>query len=533
MFHNHGGGVVGAHDKVHAEPRRRKVAEHQARGLAAPPVRMRGRGVRQEVAVAGRRVALIVEVFGVSAVAIPFQMPLVVGLDERGFKVVMRGVRVEVDLAVVPQLVNVPHGNAGTGKRTVVVGFVAGLDEEVFPGRPGLGEAVEGVEIRAGLGVDGGDETGGQVEVNRGGPAGGALEIGAYLRRIVAGVGGAAAPGAARHQAPITHSGRPPGVVIEVGVVAQHVPVLVNKGADGQFVADVGDLIKINPFAARGQLDRAGEHPRMRPQPVAPAPAVVASVKNVQSQDPVLRVGAERGEGGENLTVVVRQGLHGFEGVFNEQAALLTGILAGVVVGGFGFGGADVNGHHVGVSQLPVGVVSEVGFDRPVVAVTGIIVAIAEVEDFGLGHGGHVVLEINQQSQPDFQAHRGPAGRGEGGAVGGGQGQGLFARLPAFGNSHALVPARESRRRLLRHGVGADAQVGLETQALRIAKMNLHAGGKQLAAILRKAGIAIGHEPLVKDNRVAVEGFENGMKFIPLAPQADGGAVGLAKRDFF
>ena len=375
------------------------VGHVEARGGAAPPVGVRGGIVIEGVGIGGRGVTQVIEILRVAAVGIALEMPEVVGLDESDLVVGVAGVGKHALVVLVAEFVDMPDGDARGGDVRVAAGFAAVFEQEILGGGAGFGVAEDFVIVGVAHGGDqGAGEAGGAGEVGGGGPAGRALEVGANEDRVgavTAGVHQAEAAGPAD---------RVVVVVINVRIAAKHVAVFMAEGAEREGAADVGDLVFGNLLAAAGKFLGRGQGPRVGPEAVGPHAAIAAGIKDIAGHDPVAAVHRQGVEGGEDFRGVIRQGLHDVDGIVDQQPALDSGVDAGIVVEAFRLRHAEVGGDGIGVGQEVVGVVPVVCLDRAVVAVSGVIVAIAKVDDVGLGDGGGVIGEVDQQGESDLVA---------------------------------------------------------------------------------------------------------------------------------
>ena len=465
-------------------------------------------------------------------------MPQAVGLHERDFVVGVGRVVGEALVVAVAQFVDEPDGDAGGGEDGVASGFLAVFDEVVFRGRSRLGEAVEGVEPGAG-GAEAGGERGRPGQLEGGRPAGGALEVGAGLDGI----------GAQRPEGHEAVESRAPGivvVVVEVGVVAEHVAVLVAEGAQLERVADVRDLVVQNGDVVGerlgGVVKSVVERPGVRPEAEVPDSPVAAGVEDVAGHGVARAVGRQRGELRGDLRRVVRQGLEDGDGVLDEEDPLFAAVLGRVVVVALGLGHADVGGDDVGVRQQAVGDVLVVLLHRAVVAEARVGVPVAEVDDVRARDRGGVVGEVDEQAEADFRARRLVCGRRERGPF---EGRGVDRRragraggrrlesglpvLPALAGAGARLPFLTPFRRAVARQDGIGAQMLWNPELGGVALPDAQGRGDEVASVVRLRGVVIAFVSGGEDDCIPLRRFEDGVEFIASTVDFDDRPVGLGE----
>ena len=237
----------------HRRPARAEMVQDHAGRCAIPPPGARAGRIAETIAIAGGRIAEVIQVLGVAAVGVVLKMPEVVRLHQGHLVVEVGGVKIGALVVFVPQFVNVPDGDACRRQTGVATALLTVLHQVILGGHTRFDVAIKLVEIGAGRG-DCRREVRAAGQFDGRSPARGAFQVSADLHRVAAG-------------AAVIHQAECPGtpvrvvaVVVNVRVAAQHVAVLVAKGAQRQRGAYVGDLVFVNLLSV-AQVNRAGQAP--------------------------------------------------------------------------------------------------------------------------------------------------------------------------------------------------------------------------------------------------------------------------------
>ena len=272
----------------------------------------------------------------------------------------------------------------------------------------------------------------------------------------------------------------------------------------------------------------------MGPQAEVPHPAVTPGKENIAGHHPAAPVHRQVAERRQDRRRVIGQRLHRGDGIRDQQPPLSPAIVGGVVVVGLGLGHPDVDRHHIAVGELVVGVVEVILLHRAVVAIGGVVIPIAEIDNLRLRDRPHRVAEINQQGQPQLLTRRRRRRRRRLRAV-------LRCRqvsqtplalqiVPALGNSHRLIPARITFQRLLPGRLGIDPDMLLPARRRRSALANYHTSRNKLPAVGRQLRVIVRLSLRIEHDRVAVQRLKHGIEFVPLAPERNLGPIRLRER---
>src|SRR5262249_28418021 len=119
--------------KCHLFPPGAEIPQFKARSTSVPPECTGGCGIREFVLISARRVPFIKWITRVSVVVIAFQIPTVIGLDQRDFIIGMNSVGHETLVVDVTQFVDMPHQNSGPGDLRIAPCYLAVLNDEILP----------------------------------------------------------------------------------------------------------------------------------------------------------------------------------------------------------------------------------------------------------------------------------------------------------------------------------------------------------------------------------------------------------------
>ena len=333
------------------------------------------------------------------------------------------------------------------------------------------------------------------------GPAGQHLHVGRRLLRI-------RVRGGRAHQTEAAHPARGAVVVVQVGPEAQHVPVLVAEGGQGQGRARAGDLVAVGRNAVGAEV-QAGA--RMGPQAAGPTAVRGPCVEAVDGVDVAVLVGVE-------LAEVHARVVQGDQGLAHHLPRARRVRRVAVVVVALGLAGAVPGDRHVvGVHQLAVRDVLEIVPHRTVVVVAGKADLVGVGVDRGRRDRGLLVVEVDQQDQaPDLAQGRGLR-------------RGLLRMQGQLG--------RLDRRGLVAYGGAApggflrrDAQAALQAQVFAPDLAHAVSGRDQFQSVLRELGVADLARVAVANQRIAVHRLDHAVELVAPDAYLDARAVRLAER---